>query len=313
MEFERREYEYVRKIVDTGSFKEAAEKLYISQPSLSQFIRRIERNLGAELFDRSHQPVTLTEAGWIYLAVEEQIQYLCKVRRQRIQDLGHTISGTVYIGSSHYRSSTILAQAIPIINERYPHIDILLEEGTTQELIDFAIQGKTDFSIVVKAHGHAELDYIELFQEELLLALAPDCDLGQKPVQSKDFPSSYPVFDYHHLDGHPFLVMKEGQELRHAYFSLIESLGIKPTIALETTDMATAQTLAGIGVGAAIVPVGLATTHNPAVAPRYFSLRPYLKDWNVALAYKRGRYLSKADKAVIDIICKVTKPQGAVK
>lgn len=120
MELERREYEYIRKIAETGSFIAAAEKLYITQPSLSQFIRRIERHVGAELFDRSHQPVTLTEAGRIYLDIEGQIQDLCKVREQRIQDLGQTVGGTVRIGSSNYRSSTILARAIPIINERYP-------------------------------------------------------------------------------------------------------------------------------------------------------------------------------------------------
>ena len=79
------------------------------------------------------------------------------------------------------------------------------------------------------------------------------------------------VFDYHSLDGHPFLVMKEGQELRHSFFSLVEALDISPTVALETTDMATAQTLAGIGVGAAIVPGGLAVANTPAVEPKYFS------------------------------------------
>lgn len=305
MDFERREYEYVRKIAETGSFLAAADKLYITQPSLSQFIRRIERHIGAELFDRSHQPVTLTEAGRIYLDIEGQIQELCKVREQRIQDLGQTIGGTVRIGSSNYRSSTILAKAIPVINERYPHIDICLEEGTTRELEDFALQGKTDFSIVVRTAGHSDLEYVELFQEELLLAISPAWDLEREPLYDKKRHSRYPVFDYHSLDGHPFLVMKEGQELRHSFFSLVEALDISPTVALETTDMATAQTLAGIGVGAAIVPGGLAVANTPAVKPKYFSLRAYLDDWDVVLAYKRGRYLSKADKAVISVICDV--------
>ena len=158
MDFERREYEYVRKIAETGSFLAAADKLYITQPSLSQFIRRIERHIGAELFDRSHQPVTLTEAGRIYLDIEGQIQELCKVRELRIQDLGQTIGGTVRIGSSNYRSSTILAKAIPVINERYPHIynswikaikDIqdsgrMIDEGLSpEEVFDYWIYGKS--------------------------------------------------------------------------------------------------------------------------------------------------------------------------
>lgn len=225
MDCERREYEYVRKIAETGSFLAAADKLYITQPSLSQFIRRIERHIGAELFDRSHQPVTLTEAGRIYLDIEGQIQELCKVREQRIQDLGQTIGGTVRIGSSNYRSSTILAKAIPVINERYPHIDICLEEGTTRELEDFALQGKTDFSIVVRTAGHSDLEYVELFQEELLLAISPAWDLEREPLYDKKRHSRYPVFDYHSLDGHPFLVMKEGQELRHSFFFPCRSPG----------------------------------------------------------------------------------------
>lgn len=307
MDSERREYEYIRMIAETGSFMAAAEKLYITQPSLSQFIRRIEHHIGADLFDRSHQPVTLTEAGRIYLDVEGKIQELCKVREQRIQDLGHTVSGTVCIGSSNYRSSTILARAIPLINERYPYIDIRLEEGTTRELEDFALQGKTDFSIAVKPVGYSGLDYIELFKEELLLAVSPVWDMGEKMIYQEALHSQYPVFDSRCLDGRPFLVMKEGQELRHSFFSLIDALAISPTVALETRDMATAQTLAGIGVGAAIVPSGLAAAHVPAVTPRYFTLRSYLDDWDVVLTYKKGRYLSKADKAVIGVICEAVQ------
>ena len=307
MELERREYEYVRKIVETGSFKEAAEKLYITQPSLSQFIRHVESRLGVELFDRSHQPVRLTEAGQIYLETEKQINELYKKRKQRIQDLHHEVSGNVCIGSSPYRSSTILARAIPVINARYPQVEICLEEGTTRDLEEFALQGKTDFSIVVKPTVPTSLEYIELFHEELLLAIAPQWHLGNDAVFQKVLCSAYPVFDYRKLSGRPFLVMKEGQELRRAFFSFIESLAICPPIALETTDMATAHTLAGIGVGAAIVPRGLVTSSKPAVQPEYFSLRAYLDDWNVVLAYKKGQYFSRADQAVIDIICEMTR------
>ena len=79
-----------------------------------------------------------------------------------------------------------------------------------------------------------------------------------------------------------------------------------PHMKVTIESQATAQTLAGIGVGAAIVPGGLALANIPAVEPKYFSLRAYLDDWDIVLAYKRGRYLSKADKAVIRVICDVT-------
>ena len=66
-----REWEYITKIAETGSFSTAAEKLFISQPSLSQFIRRIEKQMGTTLFERRGSGVILTEAGRIYLTAEE--------------------------------------------------------------------------------------------------------------------------------------------------------------------------------------------------------------------------------------------------
>lgn len=312
MDSDRREYEYIHKIMETGSFMAAAEKLYITQPSLSQFIRRIERHLGAELFDRTHQPIRLTEAGCLYLEIEGQIRELCKIREQRIRDLDQTICGIVRIGSSNYRSMTILAQAIPVIRARYPHIDICLEEGTTWELEAFALQGKTDFSIVVRPSFATSLTYVELFREELLLALSPQWDNGNDAIFQKELHSDYPVFNYQQLAKRPFVVMKEGQELRHSFFALTKALAISPSISLETTDMITAQTLAGIGIGAAIVPGGLAASYKPPVQPHYFSLRAYLDDWDVVLAYKTGRYLSKADRAVMAVICELIRTPETV-
>lgn len=295
-----REWEYIAKIAETGSFSTAAEKLFISQPSLSQFIRRIEKQMGTTLFERRGSGVILTEAGRIYLTAEEKVREIYRERDSRIQDLQQTVSGTVRIGSSYYRSATILAAVFPLLHKTYPHIQ--LSEGTTRELEEDALEGRTDFSIVLHPFFHAGLAYEELFREELLLAL-PEEQARHYENQARTVPfSQYPAFDYHLLGNEPFIVIKEGQKLRQNFYEFTQKAAISPPVVLESNDMVTALTLASVGVGATIIPQGRSIYSRLPAQPRYYTLRQYTPDWNVAIAYKKGRYLSQATRAVIDII-----------
>lgn len=302
-----KEFEYLNKIVEAGSFSIAAEQLYIAQPSLSQFVKRLEKNIGAEIFDRSHAPIQLTEAGKIYLEIGREIQELQHSREKQIQDLGNFIQGQVRIGSSNYRSSTLLSKVIPIVKNRYPHIHITLEEGKTKELEDFILQGKTDFSIVLHPFFNPGLQYIELFREELLLVLSSSHPLCIHKDYTLSANSKYPILNPHKLFHEPFIVMKEGQRLRSSFFEFTTENGFFPPIVLESGDMSTAQTLAAAGVGATIVPAKLAAHCTAPIPPCYFSLRNFLSDWQVVIAFKKEKYLSKAAKTVIQIIEEITK------
>lgn len=235
-----REWEYITKLAETGSFSAAAEKLFISQPSLSQFIRRIEKQMGTPLFERRGSGVILTEAGRIYLAAEEKVREIYRERDSRIQDLQQTVSGTVRIGSSYYRSATILAAVFPLLHKTHPHIRIQLSEGTTRELEEDALEGRTDFSIVLHPFFHAGLAYEELFREELLLAL-PEEQARHYEKLARPVPySQYPAFDYHLLGKEPFIVIKEGQKLRQNFYEFTRKAAISPPVVLESNDMVTA-------------------------------------------------------------------------
>lgn len=297
-----REWEYITKLAETGSFSAAAEKLFISQPSLSQFIRRIEKQMGTPLFERRGNGVILTEAGRIYLAAEEKVREIYRERDSRIQDLQQTVSGTVRIGSSYYRSATILAAVFPLLHKTHPHISIQLSEGTTRELEEDALEGRTDFSIVLHPFFHAGLAYEELFREELLLALPEEQARHYEKIARPVPYSQYPAFDYHLLGKEPFIVIKEGQKLRQNFYEFTRKAAISPPVVLESNDMVTALTLASVGVGATIIPQGRSIYSRLPAQPRYYTLRQYTPDWNVAIAYKKGRYLSQATRSVIDII-----------
>ena len=130
------------------SISKAAQTLGISQPSLSQFVQRIEKDLGAEVFDRSSRPLTLTESSRIFFAAGKRVAEIREDCR-RVEDINGGGRGRVVIGASEYREMFFLTEELPVFSTAHPGIEITLEEGTTRELEDFVWTRKTDMSLIV--------------------------------------------------------------------------------------------------------------------------------------------------------------------
>jgi DNA-binding transcriptional LysR family regulator len=298
---EDRALSYIKKILEEGSISQAAKRLFISQPSLSQFIQRLEEELGTELFDRTAKPLRLTAAGSIFLKTEQEIQRLREQRTNQIGDLFGLRKGCLIIGSSNYRSSQLLTRVLPLFKQRYPGINLSLEEGITEELEERAAEGSTDLSIVLLPLGYPDLAYEELFEEDILVALPAAHPLCGPAGFATEGPP-YPYIDFCVLRDESFIVMKKGQKLRISFFDLCREAGIKPRIIMQTDSMATALALAAAGIGITIVPDALAASAAFPIPPRYFSLGNQAEARKVVVAYSRRRPLSGAARAFIEIM-----------
>ena len=142
-------HRYLSAILAAGSISKAAQALGISQPSLSQFVQRIEKDLGAEVFDRSTRPLALTESGRIFFEAEKRVAEIREDCRRAVQDINGGGRGRVVIGASEYREMFFLTEELPVFSTAHPGIEITLEEGTTRELEDFVWTRKTDMSLIV--------------------------------------------------------------------------------------------------------------------------------------------------------------------
>ena len=241
--------------------------------------------------------------GEIYFQTEQKI---CQLRRQRknyIDDLYHLKTGHLTIGSSNYRSMYLLTHVLPVFKQRYPGISIGLEEGITEELEERAVNGITDFSIVLLPLTYSNLIYEELFNEEILLVLPQEHALCQN-ISGQQIPP-YPAIDFSLLKDESFIVMKKGQKLRISFFDLCHHAGFKPKIILQTNSMATAQTLAAAGVGITIIPDVLAKHNKFSKTPRYFSLKNQVDIRKVVVAYSKSRPLTGAATAFIQVMKEV--------
>ena len=135
---------YVYEIYKEKSFSKAAQNLYISQPSLSARIKKIEQQIGAPIFDRSTTPLRMTEVGEAYISAAEKIFQIEQDMENYINDLNTLKSGSITIGASNLFAAYILPPIITKFKKCFPDINIRLTEGNTTQLEELLCNNTVD-------------------------------------------------------------------------------------------------------------------------------------------------------------------------
>jgi DNA-binding transcriptional LysR family regulator len=299
---EYRQMKYVLKVAEEQSFSQAAKKLYIAQPSLSQCIQRLEKQLGVLLFDRTSTPLRLTFAGELYIETAKRILDLNDQMIQQMDDIADLKKGRLTIGSSPFRSTYLLPQVLPLFQRQYPGIEIVLAEGTTAELEEFALNGTTDFSIVLLPISENIFAYEPILTEELLIALSPQHPLSKQNRGSNSNQPPWTNINISELKDVPFILMKHGQRLHQTLLDLCAQAGFKPKIILESQSMEAAQALVVAGLGATLLPDTLVRLRYMSEHPCYFSIKESINTRTVVVAYRKEKYLSKAARLFISLM-----------
>ncbi|WP_373778568.1 LysR family transcriptional regulator [Glaesserella sp.] len=299
MEF--RQFKYVLKVAEERNFSVAAKKLFISQPSLSQFIQKVEEQVGAPLFDRSVSPLKLTYIGRLYVENAKAIMDLQYQFEQQVDDVLNTKQGKVIVGSSPFRSAYLLARMLPVFYQQYPNIEVSLKEDNTQNLEDLALAGETDISLSLLPVNEQLFDYEFLFEEKILLALPPDHFVA-KQLRLKAGDHSYtPQISLDILKDTPFIQMNKNHKLHQLLNKCCEQAGFSPNVVFQTGSMTTAQALSGAGIGATLLPETLVMAEHFEKEPCYCQIDNH-PSRTVVVVYRKGRYLSRAAKAFIEML-----------
>lgn len=298
-----RELEYILKVAEERSFSKAAQKLYIAQPSLSQYIQRLEQQLGVQLFDRTTVPLRLTFAGELYVEAAKHIFDLKDQLSQQMQDIANLKRGRLTIGLSPFRSTYIMPKVLPLFHEKFPGIEVTLIEGTSPELEDLAIKGTTDITIMTLPPIQQNLfSYEFIMTEEILAAVPPNHPIIKKLEKRTHDQHPYPGINLSILKDEPFILLKQDQKLHHIAANLCRQAGFKPWIILESESIEAAHALAAAGMGITFVPDTLTLFRKVSQYPLYFSIEELDATRELVVAYRKGRYLSKAAHEFIDIM-----------
>lgn len=296
---ELRQLRYMLMIAEEKNFSRAAEKLYIAQPHLSQSILKLEKQLGVRLFDRSTTPVRLTYAGELFAAKARQILNLQEELSRQMEDIIEDESGRLSVGISTIRGSTVLPLVLPVFHELFPKVEISLKEGTSQDLENWLNKGVTDLTITNLPLGKGDFSYEVVLEEEVLLAASP----GHLLVEArKNQPASEAYVALRDLREEPFILLHQGQGLRHIADLLFLRAGFRPKILLETRSSETALGLAAAGMGLTFSSLSLDNPFARGKRPVYLRIADYPFMRTLVVVHRKEKYLAKYEREFIRII-----------
>lgn len=295
--------EYIRAILKYGSITAASKKIYISQSALSQHIIRIEKKLGVEIFNRDFKPIKLTEAGIIYKKSLEDIEKLKENTLLKIEEINKLKIGELSIGSTDYQTYFFLSKVLKDFNEDYPGIKINLLEAKTNQLNTFALNGLCDFSITYETDRVDDLESINLYREDVYLAMSKENKL-KNDLSGK---GKIKTISAKKLAGQNIIRMKKGQNLILQYQELDKFTENSLNTVFETDSIFIAEKCVRENMGLAILPQSMLKEKKNDLI--YFKLKEGLSSRTTMINYSKNHKLKTIAKIFIDRLKRYAKEE----
>ena len=249
-----KQFRYVLILAQEGSFAKAADLLNISQPSLSQYVKKIEQQLGVLLFNRTGGAVRLTDAGRIYIDAGRRILDIEHHMYGKFNDLAENKTGSIVIGTSPYRSAVMMPVVARRFQELYPGMHLVTEEMTTRELQEAAERGQFDLCLTIMPINEQAFRCERITEEELLLAVPSSFPkFTAKAVKGR----KYPAIDASEINNQPFVMITDRQWMQLVLNNLADeySLSLKKAIVVKSLEAQIEMVRAGVGI--ALLPSGI--------------------------------------------------------
>ncbi|MDR1873577.1 MAG: LysR family transcriptional regulator [Synergistaceae bacterium] len=284
MELDHRTLQYIIAVAEEGNISKAAQKLYLSQPSLSHCILKQERKLGVTLFDRTRQPLRLTYAGERFVMAARKILNVREKLEREMEDIAKARKGRVAVGVTKTHSAYLLPRILPRFSALYPDVEIILVEEITASLESRLITDGAEIAVLVAPVQNEHISCEHLYNEKILLCL-PE---GHALIE----PFSREGVDIALLREEPFILYKKGMRVRKISDTLFVEAGIQARAMLESETAETILNLVSAGMGCAFLPSSL-VLYQPVSRVRHFTIGNPPLSFTCVFAWKRQNYLSR--------------------
>jgi len=288
---------YVLAVAQTGNFSRAAERCHVSQPSLSQQILKLEEELGERLFDRQRQQSRLTRAGERFVQRAARVLDELKEASREARDAHELVRGEVIVGALPTIAPYFLPPVIASFRRRFPGVSVTIQEETTAVLRKLAADYEIDLALASLPVGDDQMETVELFTEELLMAVPPGHVLARKrKVTLAD------------MEQEPFVLMKEGHCLGDQVLSFCSSRNFRPQVSSRTSQIETIQSLVRAGLGLSLIP-RMARKPAGSGAPVYRSLAAPRPTRTIVAFWAQRRPLDRAAAAFLAELSRGKNPR----
>ena len=254
---------YVYTVYEEKSFSKAAERLFVSQPSLSAMVKKVESDYGITIFDRTTTPVSLTPEGEYYIHTAQRVLKLETDMRQHFRECSKGLNGSVTFGGSSFFCANMLSGIIRQFRSEYPDIHVGWKELRNDELAGQILQRKIDFAFEVDEIKVDGITSMKFGSEEVILAVPVSFAINEtlrdycfcpgdmsngihglyetKPIGAGAFREL------------PFVFQREGNDSYTRGMRICENAGFTPQVILQVDTSMTGYHLAIAGNGAFFV------------------------------------------------------------
>ena len=294
----------LKAIAAEGSFKRAADSLYVSQPAVSLQVQNLERQLDVPLFDRGGRRAQLTEAGYLLLSYGEKILSLCQETCRAIEDLQNLQGGTLIVGASQTTGTYLLPRMIGLFRQKYADVAVQLHVHSTRRTSWSVANGQVDLAIIggeIPAELQESLQIIPYAEDELALILPVLHPLAKADTIQKD--------DLYKLQ---FIALDSQSTIRKVIDAVLTRCDIdtrRLKIEMELNSIEAIKNAVQSGLGAAFVSVSAIAKELQMGVLHRALIEGVVVKRTLWVIFNPNRYRSKAADAFIrEILPEFTTP-----
>lgn len=286
-----RDLHYLVAVADLKNFSQAAEKCFISQPTLSNQIKKLEETLDITIFERTNKRVMLTPIGEQIVASarrilreEDTIRHLAKLAHD-------PLSGTFKLGAFPTLSTYIFPKIVPEIKEKCPKLRLILVEEKTDRLVEKLKDGALDAALLALPLDDDYFSTEALFEDEFFLATPPEHPLTKKTsLKQSD------------LTPHKLLLLEEGHCLRDQALDVCRLSGLEEETDFRATGLETLRQMVKAGTGITFMPQIAIKEQEAGIA--YIPFSPPAPTRTIGLVWRKTTARSKLIQELSHIITK---------
>lgn len=282
---------YVAMVAQTQNFCRAAQLCHVAQPSLSQQVKKLEEELGKQIFQRSRKGARLTRFGRQLLPKIQLVLSNLTELEDSAQTHEQEIAGELFLGAIPTIAPYFAPKIVQACGKLYPKLHVNLVEDTTETLVDKLLAGDIDCALMSRPHPHeALLESRTLFADPLLVSLSRQHPLAKRKRIRLSELASYPM-----------IIMQEMHCLSHQSRSLCEASHAEPKVSVLSAQIETMVSLVESGLGYSLIPDMAAQSmqHRDVVFRKIIASQA---SRDIILAWPRAVPPNAITKAFLDVM-----------
>ncbi|WCE29903.1 DNA-binding transcriptional regulator OxyR [Vibrio sp. SCSIO 43137] len=277
-----RDFEYLVSLAEHKHFRKAAEACFVSQPTLSGQIRKLEDELGTALLERSSRRVLFTEAGLQLVEQAKVILSEVKTFTDMASLQGKEMSGPLHIGFIPTVGPYLLPKIVSKLKEDFPNLDLFLYEAQTHQLVKQLEEGRLDCLVLAQVKETEPFIELDLYDEPLYVAVP----CGHEWADSDEI-------EMEQLNGQTILALGDGHCLRDQALGFCFAAGAKDDERFKATSLETLRNMVAAKGGITLLPELSVPDKKILDGVRYIKAKKPVPSRNIILAYRPGSPLKR--------------------